>query len=109
MEFLKQLKVGDKVLVFGRYAEQLRKVKKITKTMIILDNDNRFNLKSGHAVGAGIWDTTHLSECTPENMATFYRKFYTAKIVQMINNHYLEHFSNDELASLYETLKNKTK
>ena len=49
-EWLKQLKVGDKVCVNN---EKIGHVVKITKTMVVLGSGRRFNIKSGWKQSVG--------------------------------------------------------
>lgn len=106
--FLTDIKVGDKVLISSRYTLVLRKVNKITKTMIVLDGGMRFR-KDGWLVGDNTWSTTHLIECTDENMKIYYRQFHTREIETMVANHVLEHLSIDELRTISTMLREKIK
>ena len=77
----KDLKVGDKVITESSYSRYLRitKVKKITKTMIVLDSGDRFNKISGFGVGEG-WRKPYLIRYTSENRDKAIKQKLVAKI-----------------------------
>jgi len=69
MAWIDTLKVGDKVIVdHGGWpsTSHLRTVTRLTKTQIILNNDAKYNRKTGHKVGTGIYYSSSLREATPE-------------------------------------------
>lgn len=55
MKELKDLVVGDDVLVIGMYHRRIAKVGKITKTQIVVDNV-RFRKDSGWQCGGDSWN-----------------------------------------------------
>lgn len=55
MKELKDLVVGDDVLVTGMYYRRIAKVDKVTKTQIIANNA-RFRRDSGWQCGSDSWD-----------------------------------------------------
>ena len=57
MKELKDLVVGDDVLVTGMYYRRIAKVDKVTKTQIVVDNA-RYRRNSGWQCGDDIWVVT---------------------------------------------------
>lgn len=81
-EFVKDLKPGDKVITHDRYNTMVRTVSKITKTMVVLDNGERFNRESGREVGrSDIWYWTSLEQYTEEreNTLAYEKKLVLAR------------------------------
>jgi hypothetical protein len=67
-DWLAQLKEGDTVLAIGRSSESVRRVQRLTATLIVLDNGDRFNRKYGSSTGTDAWTSVHLAEATPEHI-----------------------------------------
>lgn len=69
--WFEHLKVNDHVIVSsGVSSMQLKQVAKLTKTMIVLNDNQRFRLADGNLVGGSIWSTVSLLEATPELIHT---------------------------------------
>lgn len=67
--WVENLKVGDGVIVSrGEDSIQLKKVDKITKTMIVLNDNQRFRITNGNLVGGSVWSTTSLLQATDERI-----------------------------------------
>jgi len=64
-EWLKQLKVGDKVCVNN---EKIGHVVKITKTMVVLGSGRRFNIKSGWQTGNNLYGSSYIEPLTDEKI-----------------------------------------
>ena len=64
---LKDLKVGDLVVVYDTYTEKLAPVQRITNTLIIVQ-DNKFRKKSGCMVGEGVVFFKHISVPTENDI-----------------------------------------
>ena len=68
-EWLNNLKVNDKVIISSNYhSPRVTIIKRITKTMIILVNGERFNKITGYVLGAGSWSTIILEEYNEEKV-----------------------------------------
>ena len=66
-DWLKSLKPGDKVAIetiTGGYV--LRKVSRLTKTQIVLDNLQKFYISSGQLVGGSYYRSTSIIPVTAE-------------------------------------------
>jgi hypothetical protein len=69
--WLNELKVGDEVAIAGSGMSgreyRLRKVARLTKTVIILDDDSRYNRATGWTKsGSSSWSRTWIVPVTPE-------------------------------------------
>lgn len=68
-DWLKELQVGDKVIVCGNrlHRKVVRRVEKLTKTQIVLSGTStRYRRESGYQVGGDIWDKTSIARHTDE-------------------------------------------
>ena len=68
MKELKDLVVGDDVLVTGMYYRRIAKVDKVTKTQIIVNNA-RFRRNSGWQCGSDRWNVTRISVPTEKEIS----------------------------------------
>lgn len=68
MKELKDLKVGDDVLVTGISYRRIAKVNKVTKTLIIVGN-TRFRRESGWQYGGDGWNLRSISVPTKKVIA----------------------------------------
>lgn len=66
--WLESLKPGDAVIVSGRHGDSIRRVARITATMVVLDNGVRFSRKHGGETGGSTWYTNTLEQPTPEKV-----------------------------------------
>lgn len=65
MEKFENIKVGDEVIVYGGYTEQIRKVEKITPTGLIKVGGCLY-YKNGGMRGGDRWSRSHIAMATPE-------------------------------------------
>ena len=66
MENFEDIKVGDEVIITDSFSKKACKVTRVTKTLIVVDND-RFNKKDGFEYGLhGYAMIPHLIRATPE-------------------------------------------
>lgn len=68
MKELKDLVVGDDVLVRGMHHRRIAKVNKVTKTQIIIDNA-RFRRDSGWQCGSNNWNVRRISVPTEKEIS----------------------------------------
>lgn len=64
-EFIKNLKVGDPVVISSRFGMSLKKVERITPSGRIVIGDMTFN-PDGYERGGGSWVRSVLREATPK-------------------------------------------
>ena len=104
-EWLAQLKPGDPVILCGLgwgNERQIRKVDRLTKTLIILEGGARIVKKSGFSQGQGYF-LTFLEEPTEEALVTVQREMR----VRFIKRHIqcLEEGTDNEVETIYKIIK----
>lgn len=82
-EWLKTLKVGDKVIVESRYKRTITTVEKITAAGNIKANGILFN-SNGMERGGGVWNTTYLKQATPEVIEEITNQAIIAKAIKLM-------------------------
>jgi len=106
-DFLKNLKAGDRIGYETNYAQGIKKIKRITKTMIILSNGSRYNKDTGNSVGDNIWSSDRLIEITEKWEQDLHRGIMRNKVRHYIKEGLLSKVSDEELEKIYTILKNK--
>lgn len=90
-EWLKDIKVGDEVLV-GDYTVSphvMKRVKRLTRTQIILESGSRYNRQTGRNVGASTpWSRSYLTEVTPKRLEVMERQELVVKLSSMVWKRY---------------------
>lgn len=104
-EFLQNLKVGSQVGVEIHNDKRLDIVKRITKTMIILEKSGKFNRETGKSVGGNGWYHNYLHEPTEEFLKDYYTVQYKNLIRHYIDNGALNGLEVKELKTIYEMVK----
>lgn len=81
------LQVGDLVIVERMLTKSIRKIVKITKTQIILDNDEKYKKSNGYPVGpTTAWSTTHIVIPTDEMIQNVREDNFKSGLVRNILN-----------------------
>lgn len=82
-----ELQVGDLVIVERMLTKSIQKIVKITKTQIILDNDEKFKKSNGYPVGpTTTWSTTHIMIPTDEMIRTVREDNFKRGLVRNVLN-----------------------
>ena len=97
-EWLKQLKVGDKVCVNN---EKIGHVVKITKTMVVLGSGRRFNIKSGWQTGNNLYGSSYIEPLTDEKIIELKKKHIRIFII----NYDYDKLTDDQKNQVYKLLK----
>lgn len=82
-DWIKDLKVGDKVIVSSLYRKSVGTVEKITPAGNIKVNGILFN-SNGWERGGGAWDRSYLSKATPENIEIIKQESTIAKAKKLM-------------------------
>lgn len=80
-EWLQNLKVGDKVIVFGHGVEELGEVFRFTKTQIHVKlggYEQAFRKEQGNSYSRFVSDRKYLRQATPEALVKFEEERYRA-------------------------------
>lgn len=83
-EWIKNLKVGDKVFVCWRMGRSLRTVEKITPKGNIKVNGILFNT-DGSERGGDVWSKSFLAEATPDAIKSFNEKLIIQKAKKLMS------------------------
>ena len=81
------LQVGDLVIVERMLTKNIQKIAKITKTQIILDNEEKYKKSNGYPVGpTTTWSTTHIVIPTDEMIQTVREDNFKRGLVRNVLN-----------------------
>lgn len=106
MKELKDLQVGDDVLVTGMSYRRISKIDKVTKTQIIVDNA-RFRIDSGWQCGRDIWNLRKISVPTEKQIAEIKEETLRKKLIYAIGSFDFKRLSTDDLKQVYNIVKGK--
>lgn len=106
MKELKDLVVGDDVLVTSMCHRRIAKIDKVTKTQIVVDNV-RFRRDSGWQCGSDIWDRKSISVPTEKEISDVKEENFRKKLIYAISSFDFKRLSTDELKQVYNILKGK--
>ena len=106
MKELKDLVVGDDVLVTSMCHRRIAKIDKVTKTQIVVDNV-RFRRDSGWQCGGDIWDMKSISVPTEKEISDVKEENFRKKLIYAISSFDFKRLSTDELKQVYNILKGK--
>ena len=62
---LKDLKEGDKVIVYNRYGDSIKTVERVTKTQIVVDG-YKYRRETGYQIAGNTWYSSRIEICTEE-------------------------------------------
>ena len=102
MKVLKDLVVGDDVLVISRYYRRIAKVDKVTKTQIVVDNA-RFRRNSGWQCGSDMWNMRRVSVPTEKEISDIKEENFRKKLIYAISSFDFKRLSTDELKQAITT------
>ena len=108
MKELKDLVVGDEVLVTCTFNRRIAKVDKVTKTKIVIDNA-RFRRDSGCQCGGDRWNRKSISVPTEKEISDFKEENFRKELLYAISSFNFERLSTDELKQVYNIVKGKEK
>lgn len=106
MKELKDLVVGDDVLVSGMHHRCIAKVDKVTKTQIVV-NGVRFRRDCGWQCGSDMWHTKSISVPTEKEISDIKEENFRKKLIYAISSFDFKHLSTDELKQVYNIVKSK--
>jgi len=110
-DWLKNLKVGDNVIIDSRHGSSVTKVERFTKTQIVLKNNYKFNRTTGYEVGGDTWNTVSISPATFERLCqiTLEKKkdVLVSKIIKRTYHSKLASLSIESLETIAKILEAK--
>ena len=108
MKELKDLVVGDEVVVTGTLHRRIAKVDKVTKTQIVIDNA-RFRRDSGWQCGSDRWNVRRISVPTEKEISDVKEENLRKILINTISSFDFKRLSTDELKKVYNIVKGKEK
>ena len=106
MKELKDLVVGDAVLVVGVSCRRIAKIDKVTKTQIVVDNV-RYRRGSGWQCGGDRWNVKSISVPTEKEISDIKEENLREALIYSISSFDFKRLSTDELKQVYNILKGK--
>lgn len=106
MKELKDLVVGDEVIITGTFNRRIAKVDKVTKTKIIVNNA-RFRRDSGWQCGSDRWNVTRISVPTEKEISDVKEKNLRETLIYTISSFDFERLSTNELKQVCNIVKGK--
>ena len=104
---LKDLKVGDLVVVYDTYTEKLASVQRITNTLIIAHN-TKFRKSTGVQVGEGMWHSKNIYIPTGNDIERIKKEMTKRKMTDTIYNFAgrarQEQVSFEDLEKVYDVI-----
>ena len=108
MKEIKDLQVGDDVIVTGMSHRSIAKVDKVTKTQIVVGNI-RFRRESGWQCGDNRWNVRRISVPTEKEISDIKEENFRKKLIYAISSFDYKRLSTDELKQVYNIVKGKEK
>lgn len=103
---LKDLQVGDDVLVTGMFYRRISKIDKVTKTQIVADNA-KFRRDSGWQCGRDRWNLRKISVPTEKQIAEIKEENLRKTLIYAISSFDFKRLSIDKLKQVYNIIKDK--
>ena len=105
-EWIANLKPGDDIIHVGGWGASIRKVKRLTKTQVVVgDPEVKFNKETGYLVGRGRWNFSHIEEATPELMTKIKENEKRGELMDVIDNCKLTSLSTETLTKLANIIR----
>jgi len=105
-DWLKSLKPGDKVAIETiTVGYVFRKVARLTKTQIVLDNSQKFYISSGLIVGGSFYHKTSIIPITAEMKETL-EKY---RLIKIIKKYDLSLLNTSSLMEILFIMRNETR
>lgn len=104
MKELKDLVVGDDVLVQGMNHRRIAKIDKVTKTQIVVDNA-RYRRNSGWQCCSDRWNIRIISVPTEKEISDIKEENLRKALIYSISSFDFKRLSTDELKQVYKIVK----
>lgn len=108
MKELKDLQVGDEVVILKGATKVLAKINKITKTQIVIGRD-RFNKITGRRITGIGWYNKYILIPTPEERAEIYKDMLINRIKYIVDSSKFSNLSTAKLKQVYNIIKSEDK
>ena len=108
-KFIEKLKVGDKVIVNTKLGRIIREVDKITPAGNIKLNNGTIYNKDGSERGGNCWNTTYLSEATPEVIKEIKEKHFIICVKKQLKEFLKKDLTIEQAQALFQIIKGDEK
>lgn len=106
MKELKDLVIGDDVLVTGISYRRIVKIDRVTKTQIVVGNA-RFKKDSGWQCGSDRWNLRKISVPTEKEISDIEEENLRKTLIYTISSFDFKRLSTDKLKQVYNIVKGK--
>ena len=104
MKELKDLQVGDEVIIYSVFRHTIGIIQKITKTQITV-NGIKFRRETGIQISSDRWNTQQLCVPTEADMAKIKADEHRRKLQCFITNYDFKKLSIEKLKQVYNIIK----
>lgn len=101
---LKDLKAGDKVIIYNRWNERIGTIDKVTKTQIIV-NGYKYRRENGSQINGDTWTPSRIAVYNEEEANRIRKNQLMNNMKRYIENFTLEELSYEELVQICNILK----
>ena len=106
MKELKDLQVGDEVIVRRRFTKKVAKVERVTNTQILV-NGVRYLKKNGREIGGGAWTSRYISIPKEGEIIEVREEMVRAEVDYFFNGNGLDYLSFDKIQQIYNIIKSE--
>ena len=101
---LKDLKVGDKVIIRNRWNDRIGTIERVTKAQIIV-NGYKFRRETGSQINGDSWAPSRIEVLTEEELRRIQKQNNKEKMKRYIQNFVFDDLSYEEIEQVYNILK----
>lgn len=106
MKELKDLQVGDDVIVAGMSCRRIAEIDKVTKTQIVVGN-TRFRRDSGWQCGGDRWNVRRISVPTEKEISEIKEETLRNKLIFAISSSNFKYLPIAKLKQIYSIIEGK--
>lgn len=106
MKELKDLQVGDDVIVAGMSCRRIAEIDKVTKTQIVVGN-TRFRRDSGWQCGGDRWNVRRISVPTEKEISEIKEETLRNKLIFAISSSNFKYLPIAKLKQIYNIIEGK--
>lgn len=106
MSELKNVKVGDKLLVRNRYVEVIETVERITKTLVFT-RYRKYRIKDGYSMSSDKWNHIHADIATQEDINRIIKANTRRKNIKICRDMDYDKLTDSQLERIIKIINNK--
>lgn len=104
MNKFEEINVGDKVIEYLAYSKNIRTVKRLTKTLVVLDDGSRYKRVNGYLYGECGYYVPHIEKATPKQIAEVNEENKREDIILKLRLYKWNILTTDKLEKVYELI-----